>query len=774
MARKIELKIDLGERQDEALLMKKDSPDMRLAEFARTYPEARFLPGEFEQHRDHTLGELTFDPWSIPDGDTPGAGTTSAFRSELDDIRDAEESREMAVAAHGDDPNDYPETICDRSAVLTAYHHELQAIARFLRHDISVLINCDKILTEFIYRHVVAQANKELVLDSDVPEDARPRSQDAGLASALQGGKDAQKAAEAPDLKTIINNLKPNQVLVLRSLEMLDSLELIDVIYHGTARNEKPVLLAFLDPSLEVRKVLTDRFSVHVPLMGLPRHVSLDGKTTSYTVTQLLTRDERKRFAEFDPEELYKHVSGLNAIQFRNAMRYVVGEKSEGTEPTEIYRAIRQFKKSTSDEIEIPEGIDFKSIGGYEHIKQQLQRIFRLVGGPIEGISEKQRLGLIPRGFVFHGPPGTGKTLFAKAIANELNATIQMVSGPEIMDKYVGQSEDNLRRIFATARRNAPAVIFFDEFDSIAGQRSNYSDGGARANNAVVAQLLTELDGFRQDQTVLVIGTTNRIDIIDEALLRPSRLRPVEINNPDYAARRSVADIHGRNFGVDVQLKKLYDQAKDDSVPCLEDGRVSRAWLERLFASHEPYRKRWEIDEQRSAFTRDLRAFFDFCGELDGASSAAANTGNETVQKMKERLVEVGSRYGVVLKADDPPAADDAGGNAEAADDPDATGLLPTMRNDLNGLFEIIDSDRQRRQGSESDAFYQSILELVAEYTEGFNNDEIRAVFQEASLEYHLEGQLLTPRFLGQKIGLIRKRRDEREAVHLANERVRH
>src|SRR4029077_1588105 len=117
----------------------------------------------------------------------------------------------------------------------------------------------------------------------------------------------------------------------------------------------------------------------------------------------------------------------------------------------------------------------------------------------------------------------------AKAIANELNATIQMISGPEIMDKNVGQSEDNLRRIFATARRNAPAVVFFDEFDSIAAQRSNYADGGARANNAVVAQLLTELDGFRRDQTVLVIGTTNRIDIIDEALLRPSRLRPIEI-----------------------------------------------------------------------------------------------------------------------------------------------------------------------------------------------------------------------------------------------------
>ena len=163
------------------------------------------------------------------------------------------------------------------------------------------------------------------------------------------------------------------------------------------------------------------------------------------------------------------------------------------------------------------------------------------------------------RGFIFHGPPGTGKTLFAKAIANAMNATIQMVSGPEIMDMWVGKSESNLRRLFTVARRNAPAVIFFDEFDSIASQRSGSADGGSRASNAVVAQLLTELDGFRADQDLLVIGTTNRLDIIDEALLRPSRFQPIHIPLPDKAARRKIAAIHARTFDAPVPDLYLLD-----------------------------------------------------------------------------------------------------------------------------------------------------------------------------------------------------------------------
>jgi transitional endoplasmic reticulum ATPase len=139
-----------------------------------------------------------------------------------------------------------------------------------------------------------------------------------------------------------------------------------------------------------------------------------------------------------------------------------------------------------------------------------------------------------------------------------MGGTIQVVSGPEVTDMYVGESERKLRELFAEARRNAPAVLVFDEFDSIAGKRTGRDDGGSRAGNAVVAQLLTELDGFRPEVPVLIIGTTNRVDIIDEALLRPSRFREIKIGLPeDPEARKAIAKIHAEHFEVDASDELL-------------------------------------------------------------------------------------------------------------------------------------------------------------------------------------------------------------------------
>src|SRR5215468_3796647 len=238
-------------------------------------------------------------------------------------------------------------------------------------------------------------------------------------------------------------------------------------------------------------------------------------------------------------------------------MRYVGATVVPNSSSRDIYDVIRQFKTSSSDEIEIPD-TSFNDIGGYDRVKQELKRIVALATGRVSGIDERERQKLIPRGFIFHGPPGTGKTLFAKAIATEMGGTIQVVSGPEVTDMYVGESERKLRELFAEARRNAPAVLVFDEFDSIAGKRTGRDDGGSRAGNAVVAQLLTELDGFRPEVPVLIIGTTNRVDIIDEALLRPSRFREIKIGLPeDPEARKAIAKIHARHFEVDASDELL-------------------------------------------------------------------------------------------------------------------------------------------------------------------------------------------------------------------------
>ena len=757
------LELDLGERYREAIRFQRANPDVSLSDFLRAYP-ARFPKDHPPSHKalELPLSNFRFQPVHLKDKESSQCGERKqgGLRDELDDLWQQEQAGKLSRSPRQDEPDSYPETMTDSEAVRTAYSLEMKAIADFLKNGLSVLVSCDKMLTEYIYEYACAQAGKKMVLDAAQPQpDGQPQGMGSRLDQAMQGGQ-ANPLAHLPIL---LHNIKANQVLVLRSLDMLDTPPMLEVLYQRSGQGEKPQLLGFLDPSLEAKKVLTDRFAVHVSIMGIPRYICLDGRQQSYTVTHLLTQKERACFRHYDPEGLYKNVSGLNAIQFRNAMQYVGAQVAPETDASEIYRVIRHFKTSSSGEIEIPD-TTFENIGGYEHIKQQLKRIISLMAGPVRGLDEKQRGQLIPRGFVFHGPPGTGKTLFAKAIANELNATIQMVSGPEIMDKYVGQSETNLRHLFVVARRNAPAVIFFDEFDSIASQRSTYSDGGARANNAVVAQFLTELDGFRQDQTVLVIGTTNRIDIIDEALLRPSRLRPMEIGLPDYAARQRVAEIHAHNFGVDLLLKNLCTLALEHiegwsgSDP-RDDGRsVPQEFLDALFATNPSYQKRYAMEEQRSGFLRQLQEFFAFVHA--GQQTASAASQNQILDQVQERIVKLGRQYGVDFEKETLP--DLRSESAEAW-------LLP-MRSDLRDLFGMLHDERQKEGGLNPDSLLDSVMDLVAEYTDQFNNDEIRAIFQEASLEHHLEGQLITPRYLGQKIGLIRKRRDEREAVHLSSQ----
>ena len=141
---------------------------------------------------------------------------------------------------------------------------------------------------------------------------------------------------------------------------------------------------------------------------------------------------------------------------------------------------------------------------------------------------------------IFWGPPGTGKTLFAKAMATALGAAVTIVSGPELKSKWVGESEHNLRAVFMRARQSAPAIIVFDELDSFAGARGRY-EGGSGVEHSMVNQLLTEMDGFRKEELVFVVGTTNFVESLDPALLRPGPVR-VRAPHPVPQRRRSPRD----------------------------------------------------------------------------------------------------------------------------------------------------------------------------------------------------------------------------------------
>jgi transitional endoplasmic reticulum ATPase len=192
-------------------------------------------------------------------------------------------------------------------------------------------------------------------------------------------------------------------------------------------------------------------------------------------------------------------------------------------------------------------GTDFGDVGGLADAKRELTRT---VEWPLRRPDVFERAGVDPpRGVLLYGPPGTGMTLLVRAIAGRSDAAFIAVDGPELLNRYVGESERGVRELFARARRNAPAVVFFDEVDALAGRRG---DADTDAVDRVVSQLLTELDGIRERENVVVVGATNRPDTVDPALLRPGRFeRLVEVPMPDQAARRAILDVHTREVRVE-------------------------------------------------------------------------------------------------------------------------------------------------------------------------------------------------------------------------------
>ena len=173
--------------------------------------------------------------------------------------------------------------------------------------------------------------------------------------------------------------------------------------------------------------------------------------------------------------------------------------------------------------------ISYEDIGGLEEAIKQVREMIEL---PLKHPELFEKLGIeAPKGVLLHGPPGTGKTLLAKAVANESEANFYSLSGPEIMSKYYGESEENIRKIFNEAMENAPSIIFIDEIDSIAPKREEVH---GEVERRVVAQLLALMDGLKERGKVVVIGATNRINAIDPALRRPGRFdREIEIGIPD-------------------------------------------------------------------------------------------------------------------------------------------------------------------------------------------------------------------------------------------------
>jgi len=206
---------------------------------------------------------------------------------------------------------------------------------------------------------------------------------------------------------------------------------------------------------------------------------------------------------------------------------------------------------------QVETGVSYEDIGGLD---EELDRIREMIELPLSEPERFRRLGVDPpSGVLLHGPPGTGKTLIARAVANEVDAYFDTISGPEIVSKYKGESEERLREAFDRAAENDPAILFVDEIDSIAGSR----DEDADMENRVVAQLLTLMDGLEDRGRVVVIGATNRVDAVDEALRRGGRFdREIEVGVPGEGGRREILDVHTREMPIadDVDLDRIAAQ----------------------------------------------------------------------------------------------------------------------------------------------------------------------------------------------------------------------
>src|SRR5712692_11314811 len=258
-------------------------------------------------------------------------------------------------------------------------------------------------------------------------------------------------------------------------------------------------------------------------------------KTLRRMLPELKLEEDR-----LSPEVLDKLI--VTADDFDNALKDVMPS------------AMREVYLETPD-------VKWSEIGGLEGVKKELQEA---VEWPLKYPELYKTIGYsMPKGILLHGPSGTGKTLLAKAVATESEANFISVRGPELLSKWVGESERGIREVFRRARQASPCVIFFDEVDALAPTRG--MGGDSMVTERVVSQLLTELDGVQSLNGVVVLAATNRIDIVDTALLRAGRFdKLIQIPLPDKPARKEILKIHMKGVPVakDVVVDRLVEMTE--------------------------------------------------------------------------------------------------------------------------------------------------------------------------------------------------------------------
>jgi len=240
-------------------------------------------------------------------------------------------------------------------------------------------------------------------------------------------------------------------------------------------------------------------------------------------------------------------ISGL-IFFFQNSENF---SQNGGSSPMNLGKSPARYDQNPDT------GVSFKDIAGIDEAKAEFEEIVSFLKEP-----DKYTLvgAKIPKGVLLVGPPGTGKTLLAKAIANEANVPFYSVAGSEFVEMFIGIGAARIRDLFKKASENTPCIVFIDEIDAVGRERGAGIGGGNDEREQTLNQLLTEMDGFKENKGVIVVGATNRVDILDAALLRPGRFdRQITVGLPDRLGRIGILKVHARNkpFDEDVSLVQL-------------------------------------------------------------------------------------------------------------------------------------------------------------------------------------------------------------------------